>query len=204
MHHAYHWYHTATHSTLPPPHLCNLRAKPARTTHTHCISNAVSSSRPILLQQLHASTLQHHVYACAPAALRVAPSHHHRATAGAHTFNTFQRTLQHGFTRRDSLSDTDVLVGGMDDSNEMNKVEEKKENSGFNWKRRAKEIKENIHRANMNPSDFGCLERGAVVGPEFSWRGHTKMICSRLASAADPGIPEQMGCPPVSWKGWRL
>jgi len=74
---------------------------------------------------------------------------------------------------------------------------------GFNWKRRVQEITENIRRVNMDPKDFGCLERGAVVSPEFSWRGHAKMICSRLASAADPGIPEQMGCPPVSWKGWR-
>ena len=74
---------------------------------------------------------------------------------------------------------------------------------GFNWKRRVQEITENIRRANMDPKDFGCLDRGVVVGPEFSWRGHTKMICSRLASTADPGIPEQMGCPPVSWKGWR-
>jgi hypothetical protein len=74
---------------------------------------------------------------------------------------------------------------------------------GFNWKRRVQEITENIRRVNMDPADFGCLERGAVVSPEFSWRGHAKMICSRLASAADPGIPEQMGCPPVSWKGWR-
>ena len=74
---------------------------------------------------------------------------------------------------------------------------------GFNWKRRVQEITENIRRVNMDPADFGCLERGAVVSPEFSWRGHAKMICSRLASAADPGIPEQMGCPPVSRKGWR-
>ena len=88
------------------------------------------------------------------------------------------------------------------DSNEIDEYE-KEEGPGFNWKRRVQEITENIRRANMKPADFGCMPRGAVVSPEFSWRGHAKMICSRLASAADPGTPEQMGCPPVSWKGWR-
>ena len=57
--------HSNRFNSRQPPHLCNLRAKPTRATHTHCISNAVSSSRPILLQQLHASAL---------AALRVARS----------------------------------------------------------------------------------------------------------------------------------
>ena len=75
---------------------------------------------------------------------------------------------------------------------------------GFNWKRRAEEITENIRRAEMNPDDFGCMKRGVQVSKDFSWRGHTKMVCSRLSTALDPGIPEQMGCPPVSWKGWRL
>jgi hypothetical protein len=75
----------------------------------------------------------------------------------------------------------------------------------FDWERRASEITENIKRAGMNTADFGCFEPGkAVVGPDYSWRGHTKMICTRLAANVDPAIPEQMGCPPVSWKGWRL
>ncbi len=75
----------------------------------------------------------------------------------------------------------------------------------FDWERRAIEITENIKRAKMNPADFGCFAPGeANVGADYSWRGHTKMICTRLAANADPAIPEQMGCPPVSWKGWRL
>jgi hypothetical protein len=73
----------------------------------------------------------------------------------------------------------------------------------FDWKARADAIAENISRAGMNPADFGCLEKGAAVSPGYSWRGHAKMICSRLSTNADPAIPEQMGCPPVSWKGWR-
>ena len=74
----------------------------------------------------------------------------------------------------------------------------------FDWKVRAEAITENIRKAGMNPDDFGCLGRGAQVSKDYSWRGHTKMVCSRLATHADPGIPEQMGCPPVSWKGWRM
>ena len=75
----------------------------------------------------------------------------------------------------------------------------------FDWERRASEITDNIKRAGMNTADFGCFEPGkAAVGPDYSWRGHTKMICTRLAANVDPSIPEQMGCPPVSWKGWRL
>lgn len=74
----------------------------------------------------------------------------------------------------------------------------------FDWKERADQITENIRRARLNPADYGCLERGAQVSTDYSWRGHAKMVCSRLATNADPGIPEQMGCPPVSWKGWRV
>lgn len=73
----------------------------------------------------------------------------------------------------------------------------------FDWKGRAEAITDAIKRAGMNPSDYGCLEKGAHVSEGYSWRGHAKMICSRLATNADPAIPEQMGCPPVSWRGWR-
>ena len=73
----------------------------------------------------------------------------------------------------------------------------------FDWKGRAEAISDAIKRAGMNPSDYGCLEKGAHVSAGYSWRGHAKMICSRLATNADPAIPEQMGCPPVSWRGWR-
>jgi len=82
--------------------------------------------------------------------------------------------------------------------------EAKKSEAGkFDWKGRSEAITENIQRAGMNPADYGCLEKGASVSPGYSWRGYTKMICSRLGTNADAGVPEQMGCPPVSWKGWR-
>jgi hypothetical protein len=73
----------------------------------------------------------------------------------------------------------------------------------FDWKKRAIAITENIKRAGLNAEDYGCLQDTSSVGKEFSWRGHAKMVCSRLSANADPGAPEQMGCPPVSWKGWR-
>jgi hypothetical protein len=96
------------------------------------------------------------------------------------------------------------LVGFSDSGSVRPPAKAPTEIGNFDWKERAHEITENIRRARLNPADYGCLERGAQVSADYSWRGHAKMICSRLATNADPGIPEQMGCPPVSWKGWRV
>jgi hypothetical protein len=74
----------------------------------------------------------------------------------------------------------------------------------FDWKKMCEDITQNIRRMGMNPYDFGALKDNSSVSKDFSWRGHVKMMCSRLATANDPAIPEQVGCPPVSWKGWRL
>ncbi len=73
----------------------------------------------------------------------------------------------------------------------------------FDWKKRVDDIQQNMIRAGLKPGDYGALKSGEEVSENFSWRGHAKMICSRLATHADPATPEQMGCPPVSWKGWR-
>lgn len=74
----------------------------------------------------------------------------------------------------------------------------------FDWKKRVDDIQKNMIRAGLKPSDYGALKSGDDVSENFSWRGHAKMLCSRLATHADPATPEQMGCPPVSWKGWRM
>jgi hypothetical protein len=76
---------------------------------------------------------------------------------------------------------------------------------GFDWKDRAAQICENIRKMGMNPEDFGCQTNAQAASQQsdFSWRGHTKMMCTRLATHLNPGMPEQVGCPPVSWKGWR-
>lgn len=73
----------------------------------------------------------------------------------------------------------------------------------FDWKARADAICLNVARAGLNPAEFGCMPKSATVSGDYSWRGNAKMICSRLATHSDPAIPEQMGCPPVSWKGWK-
>jgi hypothetical protein len=96
------------------------------------------------------------------------------------------------------------VVGFSDSGSVRPPAKSPTEIGSFDWKERAEQITENIRRARLNPADYGCLDRGAQVSVDYSWRGHAKMVCSRLATNADPGVPEQMGCPPVSWKGWRV
>ena len=75
----------------------------------------------------------------------------------------------------------------------------------FDWETRANDICKNIKRADLNPAEYGCFgEDSGAVSDDYSWRGHAKMVCTRLATNADPAVPEQMGCPPASWNGWRL
>ena len=76
---------------------------------------------------------------------------------------------------------------------------------GFNWKARAENIFDNVKRAGMEPNDYGIDPEvyENTQQSDFSWRGYTKMVCSRLATNAEAGTAEKMGCPPASWKGWR-
>ena len=73
----------------------------------------------------------------------------------------------------------------------------------FDWHERANFICESIKKREMNPEDFGCLKPDQYVSENFSWRGYAKMICSRLATSYDTGLPVLCGCPEPSWKGWR-
>jgi len=73
----------------------------------------------------------------------------------------------------------------------------------FDWHKRANDICESVQKHGMNPSDFGCLRPEQYVSENFSWRGYAKMICSRLATSYDTGLPETCGCPPTSWAGWK-
>ena len=72
----------------------------------------------------------------------------------------------------------------------------------FDWKLRAKEIENQVKQRGLNPSDFGIT---GITNPskDFSWKGYARMICTRLQSTMDPGLPETCGCPPLDWKGWR-
>ena len=74
---------------------------------------------------------------------------------------------------------------------------------GLDWKARTSQICRQIRTRGMDPRDFGCLEAGEEVSPNYSWRGHAKMVCSRLLATPDPALPETCGCPPAGWAGWK-
>jgi hypothetical protein len=73
----------------------------------------------------------------------------------------------------------------------------------FDWQERANFICESVQKRGLNPKDFGCLRPDEYVSENFSWRGYAKMICSRLDTSMDTGLPEICGCPPPTWPGWR-
>lgn len=73
----------------------------------------------------------------------------------------------------------------------------------FNWRDRASHICESVRMQGMEPGDFGCLANASKVGQDFSWRGYAKMVCTRLETTTNTGLPEVCGCPPVGWAGWR-
>ena len=73
----------------------------------------------------------------------------------------------------------------------------------FNWKDRSSQICESVRLRGLDPADFGCLTNVSKVGQDFSWRGYAKMVCNRLKTTLDEGLPETCGCPPVDWPGWK-
>jgi hypothetical protein len=73
----------------------------------------------------------------------------------------------------------------------------------LDWKKRSQQICDMIDRRGLKSSDFGCMKNTDSVSSNFSFRGYAKMICARLATNYDPGIPELCGCPPPTWAGWR-
>jgi hypothetical protein len=75
---------------------------------------------------------------------------------------------------------------------------------GLDWKRRAESICEQVRLRGLDPQDFGCIRKGSMMSPAYSWRGHTKMVCGRLGTTMDPNLPIVSGCPPANWKGWAL
>jgi hypothetical protein len=74
----------------------------------------------------------------------------------------------------------------------------------FSWKERSKEICQQVETRGYSPREFGCLEDPDAMKREgFSWRGYTRMVCTRLGTIYEPGVPELCGCPPLTWPGWR-
>ena len=76
--------------------------------------------------------------------------------------------------------------------------------SHFDWKQRANEIEDQVKRRGLNPSDFGIMPEGTHVSNDFSWKGYTRMMCTRLQATSDPALGITCGCPPMDWKGWRI
>jgi hypothetical protein len=75
--------------------------------------------------------------------------------------------------------------------------------SHFDWKQRAKEIEAQVKKRGLKRDDFGIMPENTKVSQDFSWKGYTRMICTRLQATMDPALPETCGCPPMDWKGWR-
>ena len=73
----------------------------------------------------------------------------------------------------------------------------------LDWKERSQQICDQISKRGMNPYDFGCMKNTDQVNESFSYRGYARMICNRLGTHYDPGVPELCGCPPPSWPGWK-
>ncbi len=73
----------------------------------------------------------------------------------------------------------------------------------FDWRSKAAQICDAIRKQGMDPNDFGCMDPSKQVSPDYSWRGNARMVCTRLLTTPDPGLPEVCGCPPMEWPGWR-
>jgi hypothetical protein len=95
-----------------------------------------------------------------------------------------------------------VSVNG-DDGSAAAEASKAKAAPGLDWKKRSAAICDQIRARGYKPSDFGCLENPDKVSAGFSWRGYSRMVCNRLSTVYDPGIPELCGCPPPTWAGWR-
>ena len=102
-----------------------------------------------------------------------------------------------------------TVVGGpgamniVNDIYAANPLDENRQPAQFDWHGLAAHICNQIRLRGLNPSDFGCMDvAGMKNAPGGSWRGYTRMICTRLSTTTDPGLPEMCGCPPDSWRGW--
>jgi hypothetical protein len=95
-------------------------------------------------------------------------------------------------------------TGGM----EINRLESRPtldvgKTAKFDWRSKAAQICDSIRKQGMDPNDFGCMDPSKQVSPDYSWRGNARMVCTRLLTTPDPGLPETCGCPPMEWPGWR-
>ena len=125
--------------------------------------------------------------------------------------NPYQSSV--GETGFPSMRDLDQVA----DSPEMNRIRapedttdpwsrdpraEGRPSMPFDWRRRSNDIMGQIRTREMNPADFGAMPMDAVVSNDFSWKGYTKMICTRLMATQQNKMDEMCGCPPQDWAGW--
>lgn len=73
----------------------------------------------------------------------------------------------------------------------------------YDWRSKVAQICDSIRKHGMDPNDFGCMDPSKQVSPDYSWRGNARMVCTRLLTTPDPGLPETCGCPPLEWPGWK-
>jgi hypothetical protein len=101
-------------------------------------------------------------------------------------------------------SDSSVSVNGSSSSSSTTTTGTFEETIGFSWKERSKQICAQVKARGYEPYDFGCLtDPDSMRQESFSWRGYTRMICTRLNTIYDTSVPFLCGCPPPTWPGWR-
>jgi len=68
---------------------------------------------------------------------------------------------------------------------------------GADYKKNVKFLCQQIKAAGLgDPSEFGCIaNQQSDVGPDYSWKGNYKMVCSRLGNTWGSWYPEMFGCP---------
>ena len=68
---------------------------------------------------------------------------------------------------------------------------------GPNYKKNVKFLCSQIKASGLgDPKEFGCIANQETdVGPEYSWKGNYKMVCSRLGNTWGEWYPEMFGCP---------
>jgi hypothetical protein len=115
-------------------------------------------------------------------------------------YRGFLQDLVNNMTGGNSVN-SKVSINGDDGSTA--EASKEKQKPGLDWKKRSAAICDQIKARGYTPRDFGCLENPDKVSAGFSWRGYSRMVCNRLSTVYDPGIPELCGCPPPTWPGWR-
>jgi hypothetical protein len=93
-------------------------------------------------------------------------------------------------------------------SHEFNRLESRPsldigKTAKYDWRSKVAQICDSIRKQGMDPNDFGCMDPSKQVSPDYSWRGNARMVCTRLLTTPDPGLPETCGCPPLEWPGWK-